>query len=631
MKLRLFALLLVLFAGSCAILQGQTITVQASATRVAVGEQLQLTYTVKGGASEFEGPDLKDFTLLMNPTQHFSRQMINGVFSQSTSVIYLITPKEEGSFTIGPAKAVIAGGKIIESPEVKIKVKGNLQLQAPQQYGNNSNNYQYNGGSISPPNNLNTNPYGNNNAQSSTVTPQVSASPTKDYFIRYGLSKQRAYVGEQIILAVKLYTRVDVRGPDDFAFPTLEGFWKYDAPKVSQIKRDRESIDGVTYTVYTVFENFLFPQKTGTLRIEPAMLKCRVVKPYEPSGDWWEDFMNSGMGREVPVTLHTQAVEIEVSELPEENKPENFSGAVGEYSMKTEISRDKLKVNDAFNIKITLSGNGNLKLIDPPQLNVPESFESLPPKVTDNIGVTNAGVNGSKIFDYTVIARRDGSDTIPAATFSYFDLGRKDYAVLNTPDFPVTVEPGDPSQAAQVNSFTRQQKAAAKEDIRDIKTGAVQLFSPAPFFGSRAFNLLMLLPPLGFLVFLLLHRRRKKQQEDVAGMKSRQAGKVARRHLHTAETFLHSRNVDLYYNELLRALHGYLSDKLGMQTGELSHESIRSALLGRSAKSETAEAFIQVIEEAEYARYAPAGPAAEMERSYSQALACIDTLEEELK
>ncbi|TND08123.1 MAG: hypothetical protein FD123_2517 [Bacteroidetes bacterium] len=621
---RLIVILAICSAGFSGILQGQTITVKASKNKVAEGEQFQLTYIVEGSLSDFKEPSLKDFIKLSGPNQSTSVQIINGTMSQTMSIYYFLAARKEGLYTIGPASATV-NGKKTESPSIKIEVEeGNLG----QSY--NGNNYSQQQ-QVNPPNNT----YGNNrqnyNRNSQEQNAAAAQPPSKDYFIRYSVDKTKAYVGEQIALSIKLYTRVEVRGPDDFSFPALDGFWKYDVPKTSQIKRSKETIDGVSYTVYVIFENFLFPQKSGTLTIDPASIKCRVLQPRPSSGNWWEDFMNSGMAQEVSVSLKTQKLEFDIQTLPEENKPVDFSGAVGQYTMKTEISREQLRTDEALNIKLTVSGNGNLKLMDAPRMEIPEQLELLEVKTTENVGVSSIGVSGSKVFDYPVVARMEGNSVVPATSFNYFDPEKKEYVALPTPDFKIKVEPGKAAEGPQVNNYnTPKQEVQVKEDIRHIKTGAVELAATSPVFGSPGFIIALILPALLFILLLVLKRRREKAQADVEGTRRRMAGKSAKQHLAAAEQSLKTAKHDTFYEEVLRAVHGYLTDKLQMQTGDFSHERIREALLERNAKNETIHALLEVVSACEYARYAPPAESNSPQQTFDKATACIETLESEI-
>lgn len=604
-------------AGNLA-LHGQTLTARTNKTTVAEGEQFIISYTADGNMSDFRMPALKDFSVLMGPNQSQSMRIVNNSVSLSMTVSYVLVARKRGSYTI-PAATANINGKKAESGTLKIEVKeGNpAQNNFPQSnnYGNNNINPQSN--TYTPPNN------------DQRTSEQASS---KDYFIRYSISKQKPYIGEQLTLSIKLYTRVDIGGPDEFSMPSLDGFWKYDAPKTQQVKRANESIDGLTYTVYTIYESFVFPQKTGSIEIQPASIRCRVLKPYASTGDPFEDLWNRGRSQEVSVTLKTQALELEVLPLPEEGKPEDFTGAIGDYSLKSEISREQLNANEAFNIKLTVTGEGNLKLMDAPRFELPEELEMLEVKSDEKIGVSSQGVSGSKEFEYPVIARVEGNTVIPPTTFNFFDPKKKEYVLLNTPEFKINVLPPRPgADEPQVSNFSQAKKeVTVNDDIRYIKSGQVHFFAPSPVFGSPLFILVLILPVLLFAVLLITKRRRDRAKADVQGTRMRLAEQTARRHLAAAAQSLSDGRSDLFYDELLRALHLYLGNKLQMATGELSHERIRELLQARQARPETVSSLLEVISACEYARYAPPSQAGGQQQALDKAKTCIDQLESEL-
>lgn len=610
-------------------LHGQALTVKVSKTKAAVGELIQLSYIMEGNATEFEPPNLRAFHVDEGPSQSQNVSLINGVMSRSTTIYYIIRPKKEGTFTIKPIKAVV-NNKTEESEKVVIEVTA--EPQAIQQnsnvspYNNSQRQYyntpQYNSNQVNPPNNA------------ATQTAQAAGS-TRDYFITYSVDKTKAFIGEQIHLAVKLYTRFEARGPDDFLFPTTEGFWKYDAPKTSTVRSVRENIDGVNYSVYVIFENFLFPQKAGEITIEPTTMKCRILKPIEKTGNSWEDFMNFGLAREVPVTLSTQPLKITVEALPETQTNNEFNGAVGEYTLKSEINRSRVNENDALNMRVTVNGRGNLKLIDPPKLEVSKNFEVYAPTTEENIAVDAAGVNGSKTYDYTIVARNACTDTIPAINFTFFDDNTRKFVSLNTGIFPVTVDPADPSQQAEmVSNFAAKNSTgspAAPELLHAIKTVPVAVSAGHQVFGSLPFYIILLAVPLAFFGFLFFYRRKQKRDADVTGTRVRLAGKIARQRLAQAGEALAKNEPQRFYEELSKAIYGYLAWKTGLQHSEFSQEGIKTILTGKQVSEDIITRLVRLIGAAEFARYAPVSAGDSLQQQYEEAESCINALEKELQ
>lgn len=611
-------------------LRGQALTVKVSKTKAAVGELIQLSYIMQGNATEFEPPNLRAFQVDEGPSQSQSATIINGVMSRSTTIYYIIRAKKEGTFTIKPVKAVV-NNKTEESAEVVIEVTGSQQ--AIQQNSNvspyNNTPRQY----YTPQNNSNSNQV-NPLSNGATQTTQA-ANTSKDYFITYSVDKTKAFIGEQIHLAVKLYTRFEARGPDEFLFPTTEGFWKYDAPKTTTVRSVRENIDGVNYSVYVIFENFLFPQKAGEITIEPTTMKCRILKPIEKTGNSWEDFMNFGLAREVPVTLSTQRLKINVEALPETQTNNEFNGAVGEYTLKSEINRSRVNENDALNMRVTVNGRGNLKLIDPPKLDVSDNFEVYEPTSEENIEVDAAGVNGSKTYDFTIVARNACTDTIPAINFTFFDDNAQKYVSLNTGSFPVTVDPADPTQQAEmVSNFAAKNStgtAASPELLRALKTVPVATLHDHSVFGSLPFYIILAAVPLAFICFVFFYRRKQKRDADVTGTRIRLAGKIARQHLAQAGDALAKNEPQRFYEELSKALYGYLARKAGLQHSEFSQEGIKTILTGKQVSENTISSLVRLIGAAEFARYAPVAAGESLQQQYEEAENCINALEKELQ
>lgn len=626
---RFLATLMILAAAVFSVtLHGQSLTVKVSKTKAAVGEQIQLSYIIQGNASDFSQPNLSAFHILSGPNQSSSFQNMNGTTSISTTIYYIITPKKKGSFTIKPAKATI-NNKKTESEEIVIEATEAVQSQ--QQNANvtpyNNSNQQY----YTPQNNS-----GNSNTvnpSNSTQAVQPATSPSKDYFITYSVDKTKAFIGEQIHLAVKLYTRFDARGPDAFDFPTTEGFWKYDAPKTNTVKSVRENIDGVSYTVYVIFENFLFPQKAGEIIIEPATMKCRILKPIEKTGNWWEDFMNNGMARETPVTLTTQQLKINVEALPEVKNDNEFNGAVGDYSLKSEITRSRVNENEALNMRVTVNGRGNLKLIDPPKLALSENFEVYEPVSTESIDVTDAGVNGSKTYDFTIVARNACNDTIPAVNFTYFDDNTNKYVSLNTGSFAVIVDPADPAKQAEMvsNYAAKNNDTEAPETLRALKTAPLAVLPDHTFFGSTLFYLLLITVPVLFFFFVWGYRRKQKREADVAGTRIRMAGKIARQRLVLAHEAMLKNEPDRFYEELSKAIYDYLAHKAGLLQSQFSQEGIRQVLTAHeNVSAATLTRLLRLTGDAEFARYAPAAAGSSLKEQYDEAESCINELEKEL-
>src|ERR1019366_3547356 len=367
MKKILYILILIVPLGNIAL--AQKFTVQASKTKVTVGEQFQISFSLNNNGNNFQAPALTNFDVYSGPNQSTSMSFVNGTMSQSVSLSYIIAAKKEGKFTIGPA-SVNVNGTTVQSTSINIEVVKGAPNQ--QQQGNN---------------------------QSAQNPSAPTENVSDNLFVKTTVDKTKAYQGEQITIIQKVYTRYQLRGFQDIKFPDYTGFWTQDVPSNQQIQLTNENIDGVVYQVGELKRTYLFAQRSGKIEIEPMKIECAVRKQSNKKPrDIFEQFFGGGY-EDVVISVKSKPVTIDIIPLPEAKKPSEFSGAVGNFSFKAQISKDKIKANDAINLTITLSGNGNIKLVEPAKINFPEDFETYDPKIKENITVGTNGVSGSKSFD----------------------------------------------------------------------------------------------------------------------------------------------------------------------------------------------------------------------------------------
>jgi hypothetical protein len=589
----------------------QKFTASVSKAKIAVGENFQLTFSLNTGGSAFKAPPLSDFVVYMGPSQSTSMQIINGNVSQSISFTYLLAPKKEGKFTIGPASITVNGNKI-ESNAITIEVKGNYN---PGQQQNARQNPRYQDEQASPP----------------------TENLSDNLFVRTVVSKKQAYLGEQITVTHKVYTRLNLKGFKDIKFPAYNGFWAQDVPQQQNITPVIENIDGVSYNVAELKRTYLFAQRTGKLELAPMEVECVVRERASGGGgnnDFWNDpFWPFENYKDVVYKVKSKPVSIEVVALPEEGKPADFSGAVGEYSFKASIDKEKLVANEAVTLNMTIHGKGNIKLIEPVKINFPEEFETYEPKTDDNISLNASGVSGSKSFDYLLIPRSPGKYTIGGASFSYFDPAKQTYITLPSPEFTINVEKGDNSGPQVTNPrVPKEDVKVLNNDIRYIKTGEIMLTEKKHyFFGSPAFIAGMTAPALAFFMFLFLRKRHIERNSDIVQVKSRKATGMAKKRLAIAEKHKQSNNKELFYEEIFRALYGYLSDKLNIPYAQLSRDAISSVLLQRSVRTETISKLMTTLDTCEFARYAPSAVSGDLDAVYKDSVDTITTIEEEIK
>ncbi|MGQ0829664.1 MAG: BatD family protein [Bacteroidota bacterium] len=581
----------------------QKFTASASRTKVAVGETFQISYVLGGNGSDFRAPALNEFNVYSGPNQSTSMSIVNGNMSQSITLSYIISAKKEGKFTIGPA-SISTGGATVQSNSLIIEaVKGSAGNQ-------------------------------NNNQSSQNPSASNTENTGDNLFVRTSVSKTKAYMGEQITVTHKVYTRYQLRGFRDIKFPDYTGFWAQDMPGSQQIQLTNENIDGIGYQVAELKRSYIFAQRSGKLEIEPMVVECVVRKQSNRQPrDIFEQFFGGGY-EDAVLSVKSKTIAIEILPLPDANKPSDFSGAVGDYSFKAQLSKDKVKANEAVNLTITLSGNGNIKLVDPLKINFPEDFETYDPKTSEKITAGTTGVSGSKTFDYLIIPRHEGEYKIDQIHFSYFDPNKKEYITLPSPDFILQVEKGDQSSATVVGANTRSKEElkVLGSDIRYIKTNAVQLKPKRSyFFGSLLFYLLLIFPFLAFIGFIILYRKNREQNRDVIAVKSRKATKMAKKQLSLAEKHLKTNSKEPFYVEIFKALYGYISNKLNIPVADLNKEHISSTLKSKNVTKNTIHQLITTLDNCEYAHYAPNAASGNLKDIYNSTVELITKIEDEIR
>lgn len=579
----------------------QKFSASASRTRVAVGEAFQISFTLNGSGSDFRAPALTDFNVYSGPNQSTSTSIFNGNVTQSVSLSYVLSAKKEGKFTIGQA-SVNSGGTTLQSNALIIEaVKGNQ--------GNQNNNQN---------------------------APAASNETGDNLFVRTVVNKTKVFQGEQITITHKVYTRYKLRGFKEIKFPDYNGFWSQDMPSNQQIQLTNEVIDGVNYQVAELKRSYLFAQRSGKLEIGPMSVECVILKQStnRPRNvfEQMDQMMNGGYEEGIS-KIKSKAVVIDVMPLPEANKPADFSGAVGDYSFKAQLSKDKIKANDAVNLTVTLNGNGNIKLVDPLKINFPEDFETYDPKTSEKITVGATGVSGSKTFDYLIIPRHEGDYKIDQIHFSYFDPEKREYVTLPSPDFNLHVDKGNATDAVVISgSRSKEDVKVLGNDIRYIKTNPVHLKSKENyFFGSLLFYSGLVVPFIIFIGFIILYRKNREQNKDVIAVKSRKARKMAKKRLSLAEKHLSSANKELFYVEIFKAVYGYISDKLNMPVADLNKEHISNTLKQKNVSDQTVNSLITTIDSCEYAHYAPNAASGDLKSIYDNTVELITKIEDELR
>ena len=597
--------LLILLAANCSLLTLQAQTLTASApSRVAVGEQFRLTYTVNTqNVSDFRAGDIpSELEVLIGPNQSMqsSYQIINGHASQSSSVTYtyIVAATKGGSYTIPAARAVV-DGKQIRSNALSIKVIGST--------GNNSRPYT-----------------GDEGEEVRDMGSRISGS---DLFIKVSANKKRVFEQEPILLTYKVYTLVQLsqlRGD----MPDLKSFYTQEVDLPQQKSFSIESVNGRPYRTCTWSQYVMFPQTTGKLHI-PAITFEGIVIQQNRNVDPFEAFFNGGSGYvEVKKKIEAPGIEIQVDPLPQ--RPASFSGGVGKFNISAQIDKTETKANEPITLRVIVSGTGNLKLIKQPIVNLPKDFDKYEPKVTDQTKLTTAGIEGSKIYDMLIVPRHQGQYDIPPVEFTYFDTVTKRYETVKSESFHLDVAKG--SGTGSVSDFTGDGVDELNKDIRFIKTGdAKQHHTGDFFFGSGVYWGIIVALIIVFITLFVIFRQRAIDNANVTKMRGKKANKVATKRLKMAARLMTDNKPSEFYDEVLRALWGYVGDKLNIPVAQLSHDNISQKLAERNVHQSIIDQFIGAIDECEFERYAPGDPKGNMNKVYDKAMLAIEKIEEVMK
>ena len=582
------------------------VTFTASAPdAVAVGDQFRLSYTVNTQkVKDFRAPSIKGFDVLMGPTRSYSMQSINGNTTESLTFTYILLAQKEGEYTI-PGATITANGDQMLSNSVKIKV-------LPADKAGSSQN----GG-------------GQSTGRSTSSGTSISNS---DLFITATASKTSVYEQEAILLTYKIYTVVDLRGFDNVKLPDFKGFHSQEVELPNDRRWGLEHYNGRNYhsTVYRQF--VLFPQQSGKLTIDAARFDASVEK-MDAIDDPFEAFFNGGAGAiQIKKTLMTPKLTIDVKPLPA-GKPADFSGGVGEFNISSSINSTKVKTNDAITIKVVISGTGNLKLVSEPEVKFPEDFEVYDPNVDSKFRLTNAGLSGNKVIEYLAIPRNAGTYKIPSIKFSYFDIKSCSYKTLTTEEYTVQVEKGAGNATQTIANFTNKEDLKVlNEDIRFIKQNDVKLSPKGEyFFGSMTYWLFYIVPGLLFVGCFVAYRKQIAANANVAKVRTKKANKVAVKRMKLAGKLLASNQKDAFYDEVLKALWGYISDKLSIPVSKLSKDNIEEELRKYGVAEELIQEFLNALNSCEFARFAPGDANQAMDKVYTESFEVISKMENSIK
>lgn len=590
-------------------LQAQEMTVQAP-KQVYVGDNFTVTFIVNANANDFRGPSFKGFSTLSGPNSGYQSSLsnINGQITQSvqTTFSYRILADMEGTFTIGPATCT-ASGKKISSNSFSIKVEkmsqAQMQQRQQQQQAQQQRRQAYD-------------PW----AQQPQPASKIDANTL---FARAVVSNAHPYQGEQIIVTYKIYTQLPLSQAGIDKLPGNKGFWAEDLSAGKQIKQYEETFNGQRYQVAEIRKGALFAQENGKLTIEPLDLnvKAMVQRQRRRTGtllDLFDDpFFN--MAQAVDYPLHTKAVAVNVKPLP--TGPDDFSGAVGSFSVKGGLNLDKVKANEAVSYRLTVSGRGNLMLITPATPEFPSSFEVYDPQIDDNINKGDNGVSGSRTYEWVLIPRSQGKFTIPEYKFVYFDPSTAHYVTLTIPAQTVNVAKGKASASSSKDDVQLLNRDINYiHPVSSLHTMKDEEHAGLPFFLSLAATALL------SVVAILRGKKRQADALDVTSMRMKRATRMARRRLKKAAAFLSTSDTNRFYEEIYKAIWGCLSDKYSIPLSQLNRDSVSACLADKQVPAEQQERIMKVLQDVDFARFAPGDAQAQMQSIYDESLNMIAEL-----
>lgn len=574
-------------------------------SHVSVGQQFRLTYTVNTqDVSGFAiGSIPEELEVLMGPStsSQSSFQMVNGKTTSSSSITYtyILCANKNGTYSI-PAAQITAEGKRLTSNTLKVTVSGSAKQ-------------------------------GNSNSGTQSSTGQVRNAGTQisgsDLFIKVTANKRKVHEQEPILLTYKVFTLVSLTQLEG-KMPDLKGFHTQEVQLPQQKSFKVETINGRPYRTVTWSQYVMFPQQTGKLEI-PSITFNGIVVQQNRSFDPF-DFFNGGSGYvEVKKKIKAPGISIEVEPLPA--RPTNFSGGVGQFTISAQLDKTEVKANDPITLKVTVNGVGNLKLIKKPIVNFPKDFDVYDAKITDKTKLTTNGVEGSMIYDFLAVPRHQGTYEIPEVEFVYYDTKTDEYKTLKSEAFVLNVAKGEGS--AKVSDFTNQEDLKLlNKDIKYIKTGDSDIHNINEFFfASTSYWTSIIILAIIFIMLFVVFRQRALNNANIVKMKGKKANKVATKRLKNAYRIMQQGKPNELYDEVLRALWGYVGDKLNIPVEQLSRDNISQKLSDHDVDTNTIDKFISALDECEFARYAPGDSKGNMNKTYDAAMTAIMEIEESMK
>ncbi len=613
MKKRILYIIAIMFIAMYSLEAQSDVTFKTICKKqVSVGEQFQVSYELNGDGKDFRSPNFTNFEIIGGPFSSTSSsvQIINGSVTKINTQTYSFHLRaiKEGKFTM-PQASITVDRKRITSEPCEINVVASSKTD---------NNYS--GSSV-------------NNSQTSDNAREV--------FLEAIPNKRKVYMGEQIMLTYRIFYTIPISQLSVSKSPSYSGFWTKDiTDNNGTLQQSSIMRDGKQYNVATIQEIVLFPQKSGTLTIDPLDITClaqiRQQRNRSQTYDPFEDFFGDVFGTSytnVRKDIKSQPINIEVMPLPTVNQPQSFKGAVGQFTFTSKIDKDELKVNEAFTLTITVSGKGNIELLELPKPVFPPDFEVYDPKITTSIKDNALGISGSKKAEYIVIPRASGNFTLDEIEFSYFNSSLSRYETLRSEAQQIIVNKGEGGSGN--NAVYTPGQADIKylgKDILHINGSNNKLsITGVTFYMSTAYIIILCIIIVTFIVSLFIFKRRVKLNKDQVLVRNKQATKVAKKRLNSAYNFLKANNQNSFYEEFSQALWGYISDKLNIARSQLSIDTVKEIMQSKNVDENIVNEFVELLNNCDYARFAPGDPSKKMDDLYQKGIELITKAEKHLK
>jgi len=564
----------------CVLSGAEDLTVKAYVDQTVVGLHQQFTLHIElsgreaNSVSNPELPDLGAFAAFLGNSSSQNIQFVNGRMSVSKTLSYHFQATAVGKFQIAPV-VIASGGKTYQTDPIAVEIVPSSTAPQP--------------------------------APNQDIPVQGTGPAEGDLFLRATVDKKQVYQNEPVVVTYRIYTRVNVSSFGYSKVPTTGGFWVEEYPIAQQPQTSTEILEGKRYTVATIKKMALFPMAPGVKTIDPLEIECEV-RVERRSRDIFDDFFSDPFGRTVRQAIQSRPIRVHVLPLPEEGKPEDFSGVVGQFRISSEVDKSSATTNEAVSFKIKIQGQGNIRTLPEPKVVFPKDFETYPPKITEDIQREGATISGSKTYEYVLVPRVSGRQKIKPVRLSFFDPSAKTYQTVRTNEIAMDIAKGAETFIAAPSGLSKEEVKLLGKDIYFIKTGNPSFQKIGVSVFNAYFFWILLIGPILCLAAAVGYRKHlDRLQGDVAYARNRRAGRSARKRLSAAKSMCHVSRQKEFYAEIGKALMGYLGDKLNIAEAGMITENVQKLLRERGVKEEAVANYLDCANTCDLKRFSPAG------------------------